>query len=162
MCWEWVGNVLGTGPEKGFAIVLIAGLLINMFTAVFVTRVIFEICLNIGIMRSFSMLQIFRNPKTSFVSYKRIAMIASLVSIIVGLSVFVLRGKDIYDIDFTGGTLIHLKVNKPIPVVEVRSKLNVTGYPNAEVQNIWASGDSTSATNDSTEFGIRIDGIILL
>jgi len=150
---------VGTGPVKGFAIVLIAGLLINMFTAVFVTRVIFEICLNIGIMRSFSMLQIFRNPKTSFVSYKRIAMIASLVSIIVGLSVFAFRGKDIYDIDFTGGTLIQLKMNKPTPVVEVRSKLNVTGYPNAEVQNIWASGDSTSATNDSTEFGIRIKSL---
>jgi protein-export membrane protein SecD len=30
---------VGTGPVKGFAIVLIAGLLINMFTAVFVTRV---------------------------------------------------------------------------------------------------------------------------
>lgn len=150
---------VGTGPVKGFAIVLIAGLLINMFTAVFVTRVIFEIFLGTGVMRSFSMLQIFRNPKTSFVSYKRMAMIASLVSIIGGLSVFAFRGKDIYDIDFTGGTLIQLKMNKPTPVVEVRSKLNVTGYPNAEVQNIWASGDSTSATNDSTEFGIRIKSL---
>ena len=150
---------VGTGPVKGFAIVLIAGLLINMFTAVFVTRVIFEICLNIGIMRSFSMLQIFRNPKTSFVSYKRIAMIASLVSIIVGLSVFAFRGKDIYDIDFTGGTLIQLKMNKPTPVVEVRNKLEVSGYPNAEVQNIWASEDTTGTTNDSTEFGIRIKSL---
>jgi len=150
---------VGTGPVKGFAIVLIAGLLINMFTAVFVTRVIFEICLGIGIMRNFSMLQIFRNPKTSFVSYKRIAMIASLVMIIIGISVFVLRGKDNYDIDFTGGTLIHLKVNKPIPVVEVRSKLDVTGYPNAEVQNIWASEDTTGTINDSTEFGIRIKSL---
>ncbi|MBS1257341.1 MAG: Protein translocase subunit SecD [Candidatus Scalindua arabica] len=150
---------VGTGPVKGFAIVLIAGLLINMFTAVFVTRVIFEICLGIGIMRSFSMLQIFRNPKTSFVSYKRIAMIASLVIIIIGLSVFVLRGKDNYDIDFTGGTLIHLKVNKPIPVVEVRSKLDITGYPNVEVQNIWASEDATGTINDSTEFGIRIKSL---
>ena len=150
---------VGTGPVKGFAIVLIAGLLINMFTAVFVTRVIFEIFLGIGVMRSFSMLQIFRNPKTSFVSYKRIAMIASLVSIIVGLSVFAFRGKDIYDIDFTGGTLIQLKMNKPTPVVEVRSKLNVTGYPNAEVQNIWASEDTTGTTNDSTEFGIRIKSL---
>ncbi len=150
---------VGTGPVKGFAIVLIAGLLINMFTAVFVTRVIFEIFLGIGVMHSFSMLQIFRNPKTSFVSYRRIAMIASLVSIIIGISVFAFRGKDIYDIDFTGGTLIQLKLNKPTPVVEVRNKLEVTGYPNAEVQNIWASGDTTSATNDSTEFGIRIKSL---
>jgi protein-export membrane protein SecD/preprotein translocase SecF subunit len=150
---------VGTGPVKGFAIVLIAGLLINMFTAVFVTRVIFEIFMGLGIMRNFSMLQIFRNPKTAFVSYRRIAMIASLVTIIIGISVFVLRGKVIYDIDFTGGTLIQLKLNKPMPVVEVRNKLGVTGYPNAEVQNIWASGDATSATKDSTEFGIRIKNL---
>lgn len=150
---------VGTGPVKGFAIVLIAGLLINMFTAVFVTRVIFEIFMGLGIMRNFSMLQIFRNPKTAFVSYRRIAMIASLVAIIIGISVFVLRSKDIYDIDFTGGTLIQLKLNKPIPVVEVRNRLEVTGYPNAEVQNIWASGDTTGATNDSTEFGIRIKNL---
>ena len=150
---------VGTGPVKGFAIVLIAGLLINMFTAVFVTRVIFEIFLGIGVMRSFSMLQIFRNPKTTFVSYRRIAMTASLVLIIIGISVFVLRGKDNYDIDFTGGTLIHLKLNKPIPVVEVRNKLEVTGYPNAEVQNIWTSGDATSTISDSTEFGIRIKSL---
>lgn len=147
---------VGTGPVKGFAIVLIAGLLINMFTAVFVTRVIFEIFLGIGVMRSFSMLQIFRNPKISFVSYQRIAITASLVLIIIGISVFVLRGKENYDIDFTGGTLIHLKLNKPTPVGNIRNKLEVTGYPNAEVQNIWASGDATNSINDSTEFGIRI------
>jgi SecD/SecF fusion protein len=150
---------VGTGPVKGFAIVLIAGLLINMFTAVFVTRVMFEIFLGIGIMRNFTMLQIFRNPKTSFASYRRIAMAASLVLIIIGISVFLIRGKDNYDIDFTGGTLIHLKLNKPTPVGDIRNKLKVTGYPNAEVQNIWASGDATSTISDSTEFGIRIKSL---
>ncbi|MFV1974231.1 MAG: protein translocase subunit SecD [Candidatus Scalindua sp.] len=150
---------VGTGPVKGFAIVLIAGLLINMFTAVFVTRVIFEIFLGAGIMNKFSMLQFFRNPKTSFVSYRRIAMIASLVLIVAGISVFAIRGTDNYDIDFTGGTLIQIKLNQPTPVEDVRDKLNVAGYPNAEVQNIWASRDATTASNNSTEFGIRIKSL---
>jgi SecD/SecF fusion protein len=150
---------VGTGPVKGFAIVLIAGLLINMFTAVFVTRVIFEIFLNSNIMSKFSMMQFFKNPKTSFVVYRRIAMIASLVLIIAGISVFVLRGKDNYDIDFTGGTLIHLKLAKATPVGYIRDKLGDIGYPNAEVQNIWASKDETNATNDSTEFGIRVKSL---
>ncbi|GAX59766.1 preprotein translocase subunit D [Candidatus Scalindua japonica] len=150
---------VGTGPVKGFAIVLIAGLLINMFTAVFVTRVIFEIFLGAGIMNNFSMMQFFKNPKTSFVCFRRIAMIASLVLIVIGLSVFVIRGKDNYDIDFTGGTLIQLKLNKPTPVSDIRNKLEVAGYPNAEVQNIWASKDATTASNDSTEFGIRIKSL---
>ena len=150
---------VGTGPVKGFAIVLIAGLLINIFTAVFVTRVIFEIFLGAGIMNKFSMMQFFRNPKTSFVSYRRIAMIASLILIIAGISVFIIRGKDNYDIDFTGGTLIQLELNKPTPVGDIRDKLEVVGYPNAEVQNIWASRDVTSTSSDSTEFGIRIKSL---
>ena len=150
---------VGTGPVKGFAIVLIAGLLINMFTAVFVTRVIFEIFLASNIMSRFSMMQFFKNPKTSFVIYRRIAMIASLVLIIVGISIFVIRGKDNYDIDFTGGTLIHLKLAKATPVGDIRDKLGDVGYPNAEVQNIWASKDETNATKNSTEFGIRIKSL---
>ena len=150
---------VGTGPVKGFAIVLIAGLLINMFTAVFVTRVIFEIFLDTGIMNNFSMMQFFKNPRTSFVNYRRIAMIASLVLVVTGISVFVIRGKDNYDIDFTGGTLIQVKLNEPTPVSDIRKKLDIIGYPNAEVQNIWATQDVTTASNDSTEFGIRIKSL---
>ena len=150
---------VGTGPVKGFAIVLIAGLLINMFTAVFVTRVIFEIFLDTGIMNKFSMMQFFKNPRTSFESYRRIAMIASLVLVVTGISVFVLRGKDNYDIDFTGGTLIQLKLNKSTHVSDIREKLKIIGYPNAEVQNIWTTTDVASASNGSAEFGIRIKSL---
>ena len=150
---------VGTGPVKGFAIVLIAGLLINMFTAVFVTRVIFEIFLGINFMRKFSMLQFFKRPHASFVQYRRITTIVSLVLISIGISVFVVRGKENLDIDFTGGTLIHLKLDKPIPVGVVRNKLAITDYEDAEVQSIWASETMTKTVKDSTEFGIRIKSL---
>ena len=35
----------GTGPVKGFAVTLIIGLLVSLFTAVFVTRAIYELIL---------------------------------------------------------------------------------------------------------------------
>ena len=38
--------LFGTGPVKGFAVTLTFGLLANLFTAVFVSRVIFEANLN--------------------------------------------------------------------------------------------------------------------
>ena len=38
--------VFGTGPVKGFAVTLTIGLLANLFTAVFVSRVIFDAHLN--------------------------------------------------------------------------------------------------------------------
>ena len=150
---------VGTGPVKGFAIVLIAGLLINMFTSVFVTRVIFEIFLGINFMRKFSMLQFFKRPQVSFVRYRRVTVIASLILITIGVSIFVVRGKDNLDIDFTGGTLIHLKLDKPIPVGVVRNKLTITDYGDAEVQSIWATETITKNVNDSTEFGIRIKSL---
>jgi preprotein translocase subunit SecD len=34
--------LFGTGPIKGFAVTLVAGLVANLFTAVFVSRVIFD------------------------------------------------------------------------------------------------------------------------
>ncbi|NOG86118.1 MAG: protein translocase subunit SecD [Planctomycetes bacterium] len=150
---------VGTGPVKGFAVVLITGLLINMFTAVFVTRVIFDIFLGIGVMKDFSMLQFFKKPQTSFVRYRRITIITSVVFIVVGLSIFGVRGKKNYDIDFTGGTLIHLKLDKPLPVGTVRDKLADSGYADAEVQSIWASGDLNKSSDETTEFGIRIKNL---
>ncbi len=150
---------VGTGPVKGFAIVLIAGLLINMFTAVFVTRVIFEIFLGINFMQKFSMLQFFKRPHASFARYRRITTIASLVLISIGIAIFVVRGKENLDIDFTGGTLIHLKLDKSIPVGVVRNKLTITDYEDAEVQSIWAGETITEDVKDSTEFGIRIKSL---
>jgi len=38
--------IFGTGPVKGFAVTLTFGLLANLFTAVFVSRVIFDAHLN--------------------------------------------------------------------------------------------------------------------
>jgi preprotein translocase subunit SecD len=38
--------IFGTGPVKGFAVTLTFGLLANLFTAVFVSRVIFDYVLN--------------------------------------------------------------------------------------------------------------------
>ena len=38
--------LFGTGPVKGFAVTLVIGLISNMFTAVFVSRTLFEWVLN--------------------------------------------------------------------------------------------------------------------
>ncbi|MCP5002360.1 MAG: protein translocase subunit SecF, partial [Planctomycetes bacterium] len=109
-----------------------------------------------GVMKNFSMLQFFKKPSTSFVRYRRVTIITSLALIVIGVSIFVVRGKKNYDIDFTGGTLIHLKLNESVPVGTVRNRMLDAGYADAEVQSIWASGDLTHASNGTTEFGVRI------
>ncbi|MFN3467040.1 MAG: protein translocase subunit SecD, partial [Candidatus Brocadiales bacterium] len=143
---------VGTGPIKGFGITLSVGILINLFTAVFVTRVIFELFQP----KEFKMLKLFEKPSIHFMSYFRRCCTASILVIAAGLVVFQWRGIDKYDIDFTGGTLIHLQLARPTPAGEVRGALAQLGYKGAEVQGIWTAG---ALVAEPTEFGIRIKGL---
>ncbi len=143
---------VGTGPIKGFGITLSIGLLVNLFTAVFVTRVVFEFLQ----MKEFKMFKLFEKPSISFMEYFRKCCTVSILLIAVGIVIFQMRGTDKYDIDFTGGTLIHLQLARPIPTGEVRTTLAQVGYKDAEVQGIWTAG---SLVTNPNEFGIRIKGL---
>jgi protein-export membrane protein SecD/preprotein translocase SecF subunit len=142
---------VGTGPIKGFGITLSIGLLVNLFTAVFVTRVIFELIE----MKEFKMLRLFEKPSIRFMQYFRKCCTTSILLIVAGLLVFQWRGMEKYDIDFTGGTLIHLQLARPTPASEVRNALVQVGYKEAEVQGIWAG----ALAAEPTEFGLRIKGL---
>lgn len=150
---------VGTGPVKGFAWVLIVGLLINMFTAILVTRVIYNIFLAKNWIHGFHMLNFFTRTSFSFIRFRRVAIPASIVLIVIGLTIFIIRGSNNYDIDFTGGTLAHLQLKNPASVDQVRTSLTKHGYPNAEVQGLWSSGAVLDVTGNSTDFGIRIKGL---
>ena len=55
--------VVGTGPVRGFAITLTAGVAISMFTALVVTRLVFDHTVNPDSMKPFRMLHFFKNAK---------------------------------------------------------------------------------------------------
>ncbi|MFQ5862527.1 MAG: protein translocase subunit SecD [Candidatus Brocadiales bacterium] len=144
---------VGTGPVKGFGIILAVGLIVNLFTAIFVTRVVFEVL----DMKAFKMLQLFQRPHLELLNLFKMTAVVSAVIIILGLVVFKLRGTDKYDIDFTGGTLIHLQLANPTRTGTMRDALARAGYSDAEVQGIW--GTATVAAAEALEFGIRIKGL---
>ncbi len=146
---------VGTGPVKGFAWVLIVGLLVNMFTSIFVTRTIFSLFTGKK-SESFHMLNFFSNTNYSFVSFRRIAIPVSIFLIVGGLTIFGIRGNNNYDIDFTGGTLVHLQLKSPKPVKEVRDTLRTKGYSNVEVQGIWLDSELAEKKTNPSGFGIRI------
>jgi len=144
---------VGTGPVKGFGIILAIGLVVNLFTAIFVTRVIFEVL----DMKAFRMLRLFQRPNLELLGFFRVAVLMSIAVIVLGLAVFKWRGIEKYDIDFTGGTLVHLQLANPEPTGDVRSTLVQLGYGDAEVQGIWSTAAAAAA--ETSEFGIRIKGI---
>jgi SecD/SecF fusion protein len=97
---------------KGFAITLMLGLVSSMFTALFVTRIIFQWLLNIGIIKDhLVMLQIIKSPKIDWMKLRPVFLTISAVLVIGGLWLFFGRDdskNNKYDIEFTGGTSVQI------------------------------------------------------
>ena len=102
--------VVGTGPVRGFAIMLTAGVLISMFTAVVVTRLVFEHLVKPERAEPFKMLQFFKAPKFDFMQYGNKTLLASAIIIVVSLAIFFGRAlvnpASVLAVDLTGGTSI--------------------------------------------------------
>lgn len=141
----------GSGTVKGFAQTLALGIILSMFTALFVTRFIMKAFYNIGL----------DNPKLygkklaakpiNFVGMKNITIAVSVVVIlagIVGAGVNKAKYGDLfnYGIDFRGGTSTNVTFNEDysldriskevVPVVE-----SVTGEAGTQTQKVEGSNE---------------------
>jgi len=118
---------MGSGPVKGFGVTLIIGLLANLFSGVFVTRLIFDWLVAKGYMKSFTMLHIFRHlPHVNFLGVWKIAFALSWAVIIAGMAMFFHRGGgnigagEVYGIDFKGGDTATLGFKERVNADEMR------------------------------------------
>jgi SecD/SecF fusion protein len=113
---------IGTDQLKGFAITLILGLTLNLFTAVFCSRVVFDLAERSRWLRSLSMGRILSATSLQFVRWAPLATAVSLAIIAAGALAAARRGTELFDIDFTGGTSVQveLKEGKELPIAEVR------------------------------------------
>jgi len=127
---------MGTDQLKGFAVTLILGLVLNLFTAVFCSRVAFDLSERNGWLRKLTMSKFFGHTNFEFVRWVRPAIIGSLAFILLGLAAAAQRGQGLFDIDFTGGTSVQvaLKPDQALDVAEVRKSLAV--LPNVAVSSV--------------------------
>ncbi len=124
----------GTGPIRGFAVTLTIGLVASMFTAIFVTRVILESLVSAKFIKNLPMLKLIKATKIDFIGKRKIWYAVSLVTIIVGLGAFFMKGKDAYGIDFAGGQLQEYSFSQPISVEGLRSSLKEAGLSDISIQ----------------------------
>jgi SecD/SecF fusion protein len=118
---------VGTEQVKGFAITLIIGLAISMFTAVFFAHNLFEIAERWGFAKlgmsdwvNSTKRSIFGLADIDFLSYRNIAYLISGCLIAIGLLATVLRGRQFLDIDFNGGTSVVFSLDKTMEPDRVR------------------------------------------
>ena len=120
--------VFGTGPIQGFATTWLIGIACSFFTAVFLTRLVYENRLknnkwiNLKFWTPWSK-NLMQNTSYNFMGMFKISSIIYGVIILVCIGSFFTRGLS-KSIDFTGGRNYVLTVDKPVHAEEVRAALS--------------------------------------
>ena len=159
-------GVIGTGPIRGFAITLGIGICCSFFTAVFLTRLVYENRLNGGHWQNLKFFtgiskNLLQGTNFKFMSnYKKSFTVFGIVVALFVVS-FALRGLS-RSIDFTGGRNYVVTLNKPTHVEDVRKVLdgafkNTVGEKAGRLANtnVIALGTDGKTIRVSTNYNIE-------
>jgi len=116
----------GTGPIKGFASTLVIGIITSLFSAVLVSRLIYEWLLkkNLNLKFSAPYTQNFmQNMKIDFIGLRKYGYIFSLSLTLLAVVVLSTKGLS-KGIDFTGGRTYIVKFEKPVNTQEIANLLS--------------------------------------
>ncbi len=125
---------LGVGPIQGFAVTLTLGLVASMFTAIIVTRVIFEALHRSGRLTKIRMLHLIGETKIDFLKPRKIFFSITLFLNVAGLVLFFMLGNRAYGIDFTGGQVQQFHFDQPVAIEKVRSALREIDLGEVSIQ----------------------------
>jgi preprotein translocase SecF subunit len=105
-----------------------------MFTAIVVTRTIFEILLEYNLIKSLPMFRLIKEPKMDYISKRRIFYALSILITVVGLTSFFMKGHKAYGIDFSGGQLQEYSFKTPPSIDTVRQIIKGMNLTDASIQ----------------------------
>jgi SecD/SecF fusion protein len=130
--------LFGTGPIKGFAVTLSIGVVFNLFTALYGTRVVYDYLNFKRSLKSIHFLQILHDPRIDFIRLKNAAFMLSAVLVTLGLLAFVQieRGKANLGVDFAGGTMVQFKAEKDFQLQDIRAALVRHNLSDCELQDV--------------------------
>ena len=133
--------VMGGDQLQGYAVPLILGIVMCMFTAIFVSRLVFEIAERQRWIKKLTMMQILSAPQFNLFGKRGIAAVLSVALIVVGIGAAVSRGTKIFDIDLNGGHSVTMELKDSTGIGEVRTALadiaddvSITGIGENEVR----------------------------
>jgi len=115
----------GTGPIKGFATTLVIGIVTSLFSAIILTRLMYERMLDKSGNITFDTRitrNAFRNAKINFIGKRKVFYFISGVIILAGVASLVTKGLDL-GVDFSGGRNYVITFNQDVETTEVQDKL---------------------------------------
>lgn len=88
----------------------------------------------------------------------RKAVVLSTVLILISIGSLIYHKGPNWGVEFTGGTEIHIKLTKDVPIPNIKKTLGNVGYPPDEVQRLGLQGDNEYLIRFSTEL-VKFDQI---
>jgi SecD/SecF fusion protein len=118
---------MGSGPLQGFSVTLTLGIVANLFSAIVVTRNLFEWTLLLPSFRKLTMMEFVKNPKIDFLKMRWLAVGLSAFILVVGGGAFHQKGDQAFGVDFIGGDSLTLSYQSAVEVSALRETLEKNG-----------------------------------
>ena len=150
----------GTGPIRGFATTLIIGIAISFFTAVFMTRLVFEHFMNKDKWLNLTFETrlskgVLQDTKYNFMKYNKTWLSSGLIIVLICVGFLFIRGLS-QSIDFTGGRNYQIRFEQSIEPEQVR-ELMEGQFEDANV-TVIAIGTDGKTVRISTNYRINEEG----
>ncbi len=157
----------GSGPVQGFATTLIIGILSSLFSAIFISRLVFNWMLETKKTVNFDTKLtrgLFANINIDFISKRKVAYVISSIVILIGIASLATRGLN-YGVDFSGGRTFVVRFDQPVKVNEIRSALTAEFGSTPEVKTFGPSTQVKITTdylidNDSKEVDSIVENML--
>ena len=114
---------IGNDQLKGFGISLTIGLVISLFTSLYMTRVFFDVWAELGLLKKLSMARWVPHTNIDFMAIRNYWFAATILLTVFGLGVFLIRGERGLNIDFTGGVAYGGQLAAPMSSEELTKSL---------------------------------------
>ncbi len=145
---------MGTGEIKGFGVTLTIGVAASLFTALVVTRLIFNFLLDHNWIKSLRMFHLIRATKLDFMSLAKPAFILTWTIILIGAGYGIFdRGSKLFGVDFAGGDSTKFNFTQKLDVEQIRSALTAAGEKDSQIQYQKDVGGGTETLRVTTSIG---------
>lgn len=143
----------GNDQLKGFAISLAVGLIISLFTSLYMTRLIFDYWLKRGWLKQLRMLRFFERPNFNFMKIRYYMFATTATLTLLGLGIFLYRGEQSLNVDFRGGTVYggKLKDSEVRAMTRVGNQLGMRELLDSTNQAKWLKVKDARWLNEPSE-----------
>lgn len=155
-------GIKGSGSVKGFAQTLALGIIVSMFTALVVSKIVMKLFLNFGLTNPKLYGRTVHKKSFDFLSKKNICMVISSIVILCGLGIMVFNGASgnkmlNYSLEFVGGTSTTVTFNEDLSQSDIDATVvpvirDAIGDTNVQQQKV---NDSTQVIFKTKELDLE-------